>query len=92
MASDSQWGKPKSTYVLADRLGNILHELRALCVKRRPAALRLVVNSQRSLYRRGNKWHRIRLEGRSLPLELFIFLIALIGVALGAWLGYVHSD
>jgi len=79
MASDSQWGKPK-------------HELRLLCVKRRPAALRLLVNSQRSLYRRGNKWHRIRLEGRSLALELFIFLIALIGVALGALLGYIHSD
>ena len=58
MASDSQWGKPKSTYVLADRLGNILHELQVLCVKRRPAALRLMVNSQRSLYRRGDKWRQ----------------------------------
>jgi hypothetical protein len=93
MASDSQWGKPKSTYVFADRRGNILHELRGLCVKRRPpAALRLMVKSQRSLYGRGEKWHRIRLEGRSLAVELLIFLIALIGVALGAWLGYMHND
>jgi hypothetical protein len=60
--------------------------------RRPPAALRLVVNSQRSLYRRGDKWHRIRLEGRSLVVELLIFLIALIGIALGAWVGYIHSD
>ena len=94
MASDSQWGKPKFACALADWLGNILHELRVLCVKRRPpsAALRLMVKSQLRLYRRGDKWHRIRLEGRSLAVELLIFLLALIGVALGAWVGYTHSD
>lgn len=92
MASDSQWRKPKSTCTFADRLGNILHELRVQCVKRKPPAALRLMNSQRSLYRRGDKWRRIRLEGRSLAVELFIFLIALIGVALGAWVGYIHSD